>query len=123
VGLVLAESFGAPAGRAAELASDLRATLGDERVLLVLARVDDEPAAVAKATTFDGLTYLSSIGTREAFRGRGLARLVTRLAVATGGRGSRLAYLGVWTENEAALRVYDDLGFASLGASPDLLLE
>jgi ribosomal protein S18 acetylase RimI-like enzyme len=123
VGLVLAESFGAPAGRAAELASDLRLTLDDERILLVLARVDGEPAAVAKATTFDGFTYLSSIGTREGYRGRGLARLVTRRALALGARDSRLAYLGVWTENEAALRVYHDLGFASLGVSPDLLLE
>ena len=80
-------------------------------------------AAVAKATTFDGFTYLSSIGTREAFRGRGLARLVTRRAIALAGQESKYAYLGVWTENEAALRVYDDLGFASLGVSPDMLLE
>lgn len=123
VGLVLAESFDAPEGRAAELAADLRLTLDDVRVLLVLARVDGEPAAVAKATTFDGFTYLSSVGTREAFRGRGLARVVTRRALAVGGVGSTIAYLGVWTENEAALRVYDDLGFASLGVSPDLLLE
>jgi ribosomal protein S18 acetylase RimI-like enzyme len=122
VGLVLAESFGAPPGRAAELAADLRLTLADERILLVLARVDGEPAAVAKATTFDGFTYLSSIGTREAFRGRGLARIVTRQAMALGSRGSRYAYLGVWTGNEPALRVYGDLGFASLGVSPDLLL-
>jgi ribosomal protein S18 acetylase RimI-like enzyme len=122
VGLVLAESFGAPPPRAAELAADLRLTLDDDRILLVLARVDGEPAAVAKATTFDGLTYLSSIGTRDAFRGRGLARLVTRHAIAVAGRESRMAYLGVWTENEPALRVYGDLGFASLGVSPDLLL-
>ena len=123
IGLVLAESFGAPPGRAAELAADLRLTLPDERVLVVLARVDGEPAAVAKATTFDGFTYLSSIGTREAFRGRGLARVVTRQAMALGSRDSRYAYLGVWTGNEPALRVYGDLGFASLGVSPDLLLE
>ena len=123
VGLVLAESFGAPPPRAAELAADLRLTLPDERVLLALARVDGEPAAVAKATTFDGFTYLSSIGTREAFRGRGLARFVTRHAIALAGHGSRFAYLGVWTGNEPALRVYGNLGFASLGVSPDLLLE
>jgi ribosomal protein S18 acetylase RimI-like enzyme len=123
VGLVLAEAFGAPPGRAAELAADLGLTLADQRVLLVLARVDGEPAAVAKATTFDGFTYLSSIGTREAFRGRGLARIVTRQAMALGSSESRYAYLGVWTGNEPALRVYADLGFVSLGVSPDLLLE
>ena len=74
IALVLAESFGALPARAGELAADLRLTLDDPRVALVLVRVDGEPAAVAKATTFDGFTYLSSIGTREAFRGRGLAR-------------------------------------------------
>lgn len=123
VGLVLAESFGAPASRAPELAADLRSTLDDDRVLVTLARVDGEPAAVAKATTFGGFTYLSSIGTRLAYRGRGLAPLVTRHAIAAAGGGSRLAYLGVWSGNEPALKVYERLGFVTLGESPDLLLE
>jgi ribosomal protein S18 acetylase RimI-like enzyme len=122
IGLVLAESFGAPDGHGVKLAADLRVTLDDPRVLLVLARVDGQPAAVAKATTFDGLTYLSSIGTRSQFRGRGLARLVTRHATAVAGTGSAWAYLGVWAGNESALRVYDSLGFASIGVAPDLLL-
>ena len=123
IGLVLAESFGASPSRGPELAADLQLTLDDERVLLTLARVDGEPAAVAKATTFDDFTYLSSIGTRTAFRGRGLAPLVTRHAIAVGARASRWAYLGVWSGNEPALKVYERLGFASLGESPDLLLE
>jgi ribosomal protein S18 acetylase RimI-like enzyme len=123
IGLVLAESFGAAPTRGPELAADLAATLDDPRVLLVLARLDGEPAAVAKATTFDGLTYLSSIGTRQAFRGRGLAGLVTRHALAVAARDSRFAYLGVFSGNAAALRVYGNLGFASLGEAPDLLLE
>jgi ribosomal protein S18 acetylase RimI-like enzyme len=123
VGVVLAEAFGAAAARAAELAADLALTLDDPRVLLVLARVDGEPAAVAKATTFDDLTYLSSIATREPFRGRGLAKLVTRHAMALAGGDSRLAYLGVWSGNAPALRVYEALGFASIGEAPDLLLE
>ena len=123
VGLVLAESFDAPVTRGPELAADLRLTLDDERVLVTLARVDGEPAAVAKATTFDGFTYLSSIGTRAAFRGRGLAPLVTRQAMAAAGGASRWAYLGVWSGNVPAIKVYERLGFASLGESPDLLLE
>ncbi len=91
---------------------------------LVLVRVDGEPAAAAKATTFDGLTYLSSIGTREEFRGRGLAGLATRHAVAAGGAAtSRSAYLGVFSGNAAALRLYERLGFASIGESPDMLLQ
>lgn len=121
---VLAESFGAPPWRARELAVDLEATLDDPRVALVLARVDGEPAAVAKATTFDGLTYLSSIGTRPAFRGRGLGALVTRDAVVAGvARGGHLAYLGVFSGNGTAFRLYERLGFLTIGESPDLLLE
>jgi len=121
---VLAESFGAAPGRESELAADLDRTLDDPRVTLVIARIDGEPAAVAKATTFDGLTYLSSIGTRPAFRGRGLGSLVTRQAVAADASGERrLTYLGVFSGNEAAQRLYGRLGFASVGESPDLLLE
>jgi ribosomal protein S18 acetylase RimI-like enzyme len=124
LGLVLAEAFEAVPGRATQLAEDLRVTLDDPRVVLVLVRVDGEPAAAAKATTFDGLTYLSSIGTRTAFRGRGLAALATRHAVAlSGGAGAGAAYLGVFSGNAPAIRVYARLGFATLGESPDLLLE
>ena len=124
LGLVLAESFGAPPGRAAQLAGDLRAGLPDPRVHLVLARIDGEPAAAAKATTFDGFTYLSSIGTRDAFRGRGLAGLVTRHALdVSGGRARGRAYLGVFSGNAPAIRVYTKLGFATMGESPDMLLE
>jgi ribosomal protein S18 acetylase RimI-like enzyme len=129
VGLVLAESFGAPASRGPELADDLRRTVDDPRIVVVLVRIDGEPAACAKATSFDGMTYLSSIGTREQFRGRGLAGLATRHAVALAradagaARGAGLVYLGVHSGNEAALRLYQRLGFASVGESPDLLLE
>lgn len=120
---VLVEAFGAPFRRAAELAADLRATLDDPRVALVIARVEGEPAAVAKATTFDGCTYLSSIGTRAAYRGRGLGGLVTRQAVAAGRiRHARLAYLGVFSGNRTARRLYERLGFASIGEAPDMLL-
>jgi ribosomal protein S18 acetylase RimI-like enzyme len=123
VGLVLAESFETPEARASELADDLRATLDDPRVAIVLVRVDGEPAACAKATTFGGMTYLSSIGTRQAFRGRGLGGYATRHAVAIGrGREPGLVYLGVFSGNAPALRLYERLGFVSLGESPDLLL-
>ena len=122
---VLAASFGASPERAPELADDVRGTLDDPRIVLVLARVDGVPAAVAKATSFDGHTYLSSIGTLPGFRGRGLAGLVTRQAVAAAGDpGARdTVYLGVFSGNAPALRLYERLGFASLGESPDLLLE
>lgn len=121
---VLAASFGAPRARVPALGADLRATLDDPRIVLALARVDGVPAAVAKATTFDGCTYLSSIGTLPGFRGRGLAGLVTRHAVAAAGTPpGGTVYLGVFSGNTPALRLYGRLGFASIGAAPDLLLE
>ena len=40
-----------------------------------LIRADDEPAAVARRATFEGVTYLSSIGTAGWARGRGLGTL------------------------------------------------
>jgi ribosomal protein S18 acetylase RimI-like enzyme len=124
IAAVLAESFGALPDRAGELAADLHRTLGDPRIALALIRVDGVAAAVAKATSFDGFTYLSSIGTRAGFRGRGLAGLATRHAVAiAGGTATHVVYLGVFSGNAPALRLYDRLGFASGGESPDLLLE
>jgi ribosomal protein S18 acetylase RimI-like enzyme len=124
IAAVLAEGFGAVPERATELAADLRLTLDDQRITLALARVAGEAAAVAKATTFDGFTYLSSIATLPAFRGHGLGALVTRHVIACGGgRASRYAYLGVFSGNASALRLYERLGFASIGEAPDLLLE
>jgi ribosomal protein S18 acetylase RimI-like enzyme len=123
-GAVLAAAFGAPVARGPELAADLAATADDPRITLVLARVHGTAAAVAKATTFDGLTYLSSIGTLPGFRGRGLGGLVTRHALAVAGaRRPGSAYLGVFSGNETAIALYERLGFASVGESPDLLLE
>ncbi len=117
---MLTESFGRWRPRSPPTCGE---TLDDPRIVLVLVRVDGEPASAAKATTFDGLTYISSVGTRQAFRGRSLAGLATRHALTAGGRSPGVAYLGVFSGNEPALRLYERLGFASLGESPDLLLE
>ncbi|HEY5628056.1 MAG TPA: GNAT family N-acetyltransferase, partial [Candidatus Limnocylindrales bacterium] len=123
-GFVLAASFGAPPSRAHELAGDLVSTLPDARVVLVLVRVDGVAAAVAKATTFGGWTYLSSIGTVPGYRGRGLAALATRQAIASAAAiGPGRPYLGVFSGNDTAIRLYERLGFRSVGESPDLLLE
>ncbi|HET7471997.1 MAG TPA: GNAT family N-acetyltransferase [Candidatus Limnocylindrales bacterium] len=90
----------------------------------VIVRVDGQPAAVARRTTFAGASYLSSIGTDPAFRGRGLGRLVTAIAAADAlAAGSRWTYLGVFEDNTVARRLYADLGFDPVGVvGPDLLL-
>ncbi len=90
----------------------------------ILIRVDGVPAAVARRTTFAGASYLASIGTDPAFRGRGLGRLVTSLAVADAvAAGSRWTYLGVFDENVVAHSLYRSLGFVPVGGvAPDLLL-
>jgi ribosomal protein S18 acetylase RimI-like enzyme len=121
---VLAEAFDAEPGRVHDLAADLARSLSDGRVSLAIVRVDGEPAAVAKATTFDGATYLSSVGTRIGLRGRHLGELATRAAIAHGRTaGATRAYLGVFSGNAPALRLYERLGFASIGESPDLVLD
>ena len=123
-GLVLATSFGAPVSRAPELAAGLERTLSDPRIVLVLVRVDGVAAATAKATTFGGWTYLSSIGTLPGFRGRGLGGLATRQAIASAAEHEAgRPYLGVFSGNESAIRLYERLGFRSVGESPDLVLE
>lgn len=120
---VLAEAFDAEPGREHELAGDLARGLADARVALVIVRAAGTPVAVAKATTFEGATYLSSIGTRAPFRGRRLAELATRAAIAHGrSRGGAVAYLGVFSGNAPALRLYERLGFATIGEAPDLVL-
>ena len=120
---VSTEAFGGEADRTDDLVAELRATLDDPRVVRVLMRVDGEPAAVTRTTAFDGLVYVSTVAAAARFRGRGLAGLATRAALAaSGGPAAGLAYLGVDSSNAAALRLYARLGFVSVGESPDLLL-
>jgi ribosomal protein S18 acetylase RimI-like enzyme len=124
MGEVLVESFTVEPER--RVAIELEALQGLEldTYHAVLVRVGGQPAAVARRTTFSGASYLSSIGTHPAFRGRGLGRLVTSVATsdALAGDGG-LVYLGVFEENTIARGMYERLGFAVLGGpGPDLLL-
>lgn len=122
--LVLADAFGVDPGRRAALENDVLACVSRPGCAVVLLSIDGVPAAIARrATTEDG-TYLSSIGTRPAFRGRGLGGLATAIAVRDAlAAGSEVVHLGVEAENEPALRLYERLGFATVGeAAPDLLL-
>lgn len=123
VGEVLADAFTVETSRRAAIDEETVVLLGRDEFHLCLVSVDGEPAAAARRTTFAGASYLSSIGTKRSFRGRGLARIateaVTRDAIED---GSRITYLGVFTDNDPARRLYDGLGFRILGEpSPDLL--
>jgi ribosomal protein S18 acetylase RimI-like enzyme len=124
IAAVLVSSFGVEPERRVAIELEAVQGLATEAYHAVLARVDGVPAAVARRTTFAGASYLSSIGTDPAFRGRGLGRLVTAATVADAlDAGSRWTYLGVFEENAVARRLYASLGFVELGGpSPDLLL-
>lgn len=122
--LVLADSFGVDSERRIALESDLLGCVSRPGCAVVLVSVEGVPAAIARrATTADG-SYLSSIGTRPAFRGRGLGALVTALAVEDAlAAGGPLVHLGVEMDNVRAIRLYERLGFSVLGEpAPDLLL-
>jgi ribosomal protein S18 acetylase RimI-like enzyme len=124
IATVLAEAFTIERMAVEAIEADNHAALGNSHFHGLLVRVDGEPAATARRTTFDGASYLSSIGTKPAFRGRGLGGLVTTLAAQDSlAAGSRLTYLGVFAENDVAQRLYGRLGFVPIGRpGPDMLL-
>jgi ribosomal protein S18 acetylase RimI-like enzyme len=124
VAAVLAEAFTIERMDIEAIEADNVAALANPAFHAILVCVDGEPAATVRRTTFDGASYLSSIGTRPAFRGRGLGGLVTTLAARDSvAAGSLLTYLGVFAENEIARRLYSRLGFVPIGRpGPDMLL-
>jgi ribosomal protein S18 acetylase RimI-like enzyme len=120
---VVAESFEVPMERHANLVREIGLTLGRPDFHAYVVAIDGEPVATGQRYTFDGASYLSSIGTRPKWRGRGLAEHLTRrLAADSLGDGVRLVYLGVYADNAAAIKLYEKLGFAILGGrSADML--
>ncbi|HUG30807.1 MAG TPA: GNAT family N-acetyltransferase [Candidatus Limnocylindria bacterium] len=122
--LVLADAFGVDPNRRVALENDVLACVSRPGCSVVLLSIDGVPAAIARRATTDAGSYLSSIGTRPAFRGRGLGGLATAIAVRDAlGAGSEVVHLGVEAENEPAQHLYERLGFATVGeAAPDLLL-
>ena len=124
IAAVLVASFAVEPERRVAIELEAVQGLTTDAYHVILARVDGVPAAVARRTSFAGATYLSSIGTDPAFRGQGLGRLVTALAVADSvAAASRWTYLGVFEENAIARGLYGSLGFVTVGGvAPDLLL-
>jgi ribosomal protein S18 acetylase RimI-like enzyme len=121
---VLEDAFGVDPGRRVALENDVLACVSRPGCSIVMIRLDGEPVAIARrASTRDG-GYLSSIGTRPAFRGRGLGALATTLVLADALRaGSAVVHLSVEVDNDAGRRLYERLGFAVVGEpAPDMLL-
>lgn len=121
---VLLGAFGVGEERRPGVTAETLASLRDPRFMHYVVLVGDRPAAVARRATFDGLTYLSSIGTAPWARGRGLGRLVTATATADGfAAGSAYVHLGVFVDNDPAVALYLRLGFQRSGdPGPDMLL-
>jgi ribosomal protein S18 acetylase RimI-like enzyme len=120
---VIGDSFDVPIARNPNLVREISLTLGRPDFQAGLVPVDGTPVATGQRYTFDGASYVSSIGTRPAWRGRGLGAYVTRVLSADSlAEGVDLIYLGVYTENTGAIRLYERLGFAILGErSADML--
>ncbi|MDO8483714.1 MAG: N-acetyltransferase [Candidatus Limnocylindrales bacterium] len=121
---VLANAFDVVAEREPGVAAETLVSLRHPWFTHYLVRFEGQPAAVARRATFDNLTYLSSIGTASWARGRGFGRIVTAAAVRDAlSAGSEWTYLGVFADNDVAIRLYESIGFERIGdAGPDLLL-
>ena len=121
---VLTEAFDIEPERVSSLELETVSSLANPIFTHYVVLDDGVPAAVARRATFDGASYLSSIGTAGWARHRGFGGLVTASAAADAAReGSEWTYLGVFADNPAAIRVYERLGFERVGeSSPDMLL-
>lgn len=121
---VLVDAFDVGMDRRPGVMTETIASLGRASFTHYLARWDARPVAVARRATFDGISYLSSIGTATSARGRGLGRLVTAAAASDAvADGSDWTHLGVFADNREATRLYRGLGFERVGEPcPDLLL-
>jgi len=74
--------------------------------------IDGRLAAMAgERFRFPGWTEVSGVCTHPDFRGRGLARRLSRHVAARIAERGDTAFLHAWRDNAAAIRLYEDLGF------------
>lgn len=86
------------------------------RPAVAAAYVGGEPVARAAGTLVGDVAELTGVATLPALRGRGLGSAVThQLAAAAFSQGARLVFLSA--HSDAALRVYERLGFRRIGSS------
>ncbi len=123
IATVLEAAFSIPEPRRASLLREIGLTLERPNFHAYMVTVAGEPVATGQRYTFDGASYLSSIGTRPQWRGLGLGSHITQLLAADSiEEGVDLIYLGVYADNPRAVQLYERLGFAILGGeSADLL--
>lgn len=118
--LVLAEAFEVDTFRRAALEADLLACAMRSDCSVLIVFDGDDPVATARRTTTPAGSYLSSIGTRPGWRGRGHGSLATALAVAdavaAAGDAVPFVHLAVDVRNGVARRLYERLGFEVIGA-------
>ena len=121
--LVIGAAFEIPVLRQPNLIREIGLTLGRPDFHAYMLTLQGKPVATGQRYTFDGASYLSSIGTLPKWRGRGFGEHVTRvLADDSIAAGVDLVYLGVYADNEGAIRLYERLGFSMLGGrSADML--
>jgi ribosomal protein S18 acetylase RimI-like enzyme len=121
---VLMAAFAVDPERHPGVVAETAASLADPRFMHYLVRRDGMPVAVARRATFDGISYLSSIGVVDAARGLGFGRLVTASAMVDGfDEGNEWVHLGVYADNIPARRLYESLGLAMAGEpGPDMIL-
>jgi ribosomal protein S18 acetylase RimI-like enzyme len=107
---IMAESFTAPTGELfGEPASLVGPNIGGW-----IAHVEGEPAAGASIMLSHGIGLITTVGTLEAHRRRGLGDLVTRVAArAAFDRGARFVSL---QSSPAGLGVYEGIGFRVVSA-------
>ena len=121
---VLFDAFGVGRAHGDGIVAETVASLADPRFMHYLVRQGGEAVAVARRATFDGLSYLSSIGTVDRARGLGFGRLVTASALLDAvDAGSEWVHLGVFADNPPAIALYERLGFVMSGdPGPDMVL-
>jgi ribosomal protein S18 acetylase RimI-like enzyme len=121
---VLLAAFSVDDERRPGVIAETVSSLADPRFMHYLIRRDGVPVAVARRATFDGISYLSSIGALESVRGSGLGRHVTASAMIDGlDEGSEWIHLGVFADNAPARHLYESLGFDMAALpGPDMIL-
>ena len=113
---VLVEAFNVESDRIPALAAESLAAARRPGGASLLLLDHDQPVAAARRVTLDGATYLSSIGTIPAVRGRGYASLLTAEAVRQAiAEGTKLVHLLADAEVDNAARLYSRLGFEAVG--------